>query len=173
MYIYKTFPINSSMWYLHCVWKHLSFLIYACALSDPLFLRFRAIWWYALVRDAVKHYHWNSTQVLWNMALAQSTLTCEFYEFTKGNGFKYTLIAPPLIEQRSETFCLNFWAFFFKAEESNYIKKSLARFLSRKTPNSDAGQTIAIRQRGFARGLSLLQISNQWTKRMSETNREF
>jgi len=65
LYIYKTVPRISSMWYLHCVSDHCTFVMHACALPKPLILRFSAILklfcplylWYVLIRDAVKHCH--------------------------------------------------------------------------------------------------------------------
>ena len=61
LYIYKTVPHISSVWYLHCVMKHRTFVIYACALSEVLISRSSAILksfcittgtnWYEIQRD--------------------------------------------------------------------------------------------------------------------------
>ena len=70
----------------------------------------------------------------------------EFSEFTKGNGIKHTLVAPyhPRSNGQAERFVQTFKQ-FFKAEGSNSIKQSLARFLFsyRTMPNSTTGQTPA------------------------------
>ena len=34
LYIHKTFPVISSMWYLQCVLEHCSLHVYACALPE-------------------------------------------------------------------------------------------------------------------------------------------
>ena len=62
LYIYKTIQVISSIWYLHCVLEYCRFVIYACALPEPLISRLRAIlkWffpcmWYVSVRDTARH----------------------------------------------------------------------------------------------------------------------
>ena len=63
-----------------------------------------------------------------------------------GNGIKHTLVAPyhPRSNGQAERFVQTFKQ-FFKAEGSDSIKQSLARFLFsyRTTPNSTTGQTPA------------------------------
>ena len=70
----------------------------------------------------------------------------EFTKFMKGNGIKHTLVAPyhPRSNGQAERFVQTFKQ-FFKAEGSDSIKQSLARFLFsyRTTPNSTTGQTPA------------------------------
>ena len=70
----------------------------------------------------------------------------EFSDFMKGNGIKHTLVAPyhPRSNGQAERFVQTFKQ-FFKAEGSDSIKQSLARFLFsyRTTPNSTTGQTPA------------------------------
>ena len=70
----------------------------------------------------------------------------EFSDFTRANGIKHTLVAPyhPRSNGQAERFVQTFKQ-FFKAEGSNSIKQSLARFLFsyRTTPNSTTGQTPA------------------------------
>ena len=86
----------------------------------------------------------NSTQMDRKMALTHST--CEFYEFTKGNGVSRTLIAPYQPRSYGQADVL-FWnvSVIFQGGGSNSIKKSLARVLFswRTTPNSVTGQTPA------------------------------
>ena len=36
LYIYKTVPVISSVWYLHCVLEHCTLVVYACAFPEPL-----------------------------------------------------------------------------------------------------------------------------------------
>ena len=43
IYIYKTIPLISSMWYIHRLLKHCAFVINACALPKSHILRFGAI----------------------------------------------------------------------------------------------------------------------------------
>ena len=70
----------------------------------------------------------------------------EFTKFMKGNVIKHTLVAPyhPRSNGQAERFVQTFKQ-FFKAEGSDSIKQSLARFLFsyRTTPNSTTGQTPA------------------------------
>ena len=70
----------------------------------------------------------------------------EFCKFMKANGIKHTLVAPyhPRSNGQAERFVQTFKQ-FFKAEDSDSIIQSLARFLfsNRKTPNSTTGQTPA------------------------------
>ena len=70
----------------------------------------------------------------------------EFTKFMKGNGIKHTLVAPyhPRSNGQAERFVQTF-KHFFKAEGSDSIKQSLARFLFsyRTTPTSTTGQTPA------------------------------
>ena len=70
----------------------------------------------------------------------------EFSDFMKGNGIKHTLVAPyhPRSNGQAERFVQTFKQ-FFKAEGSDSIKQSLARFLFsyRTTPNSTTVQTPA------------------------------
>ena len=57
LYIYKTVPHISSMWYLHCVLENCTFVIYACALLE-LQRHFEVIlheYWNELVRNTARH----------------------------------------------------------------------------------------------------------------------
>ena len=96
LYIFKTVPHISSMWYLHCVLKYCTFVIYACALFRTPYFKvqrhFEAIFsllthWQEIQRHIC---HENSIQMYHNTAWS----TCEFCEFTKGKGVKRTLITP-------------------------------------------------------------------------------
>ena len=70
----------------------------------------------------------------------------ECCKFMKANGIKHTLVAPyhPRSNGQAERFVQTFKQ-FFKAEDSDSIMQSLARFLFsyRTTPNSTTGQTPA------------------------------
>ena len=43
LYLFKSVPVVSSIWYLYCVLVRCVFNIYACALPEPLIPRFRAL----------------------------------------------------------------------------------------------------------------------------------
>ena len=70
----------------------------------------------------------------------------EFCKFMKANGIKHTLVAlyHPRSNGQTERFVQTFKQ-FFKAEDSDSIMQSLARFLFsyRTTPNNTTGQTPA------------------------------
>ena len=57
--LYKTVPVISSKWYLHYVLKHCTFVIYACALSEPLSSGFSAL---LKSFSVVSGMHWNEIQ---------------------------------------------------------------------------------------------------------------
>ena len=58
LYIYKTVPVISSVWYLHCVLEHCTFVVYACAFPEPLIFQVILFsMWYILLRDTAKYRH--------------------------------------------------------------------------------------------------------------------
>ena len=92
LYIFKTVPHISSLWYLHGVLKYCTFVIYACALFRTPYFKVQRhfVSFNALARDTARYCHENSIQMYHNMAQS----TCECCEFTKGKGVKRTLITP-------------------------------------------------------------------------------
>ena len=118
VYIYiRDFPHISFMWYLHCVLKHCTVVIYACALSELLISSFSATLksfcmntgtnWYEIQRDTAI----NSRHRCIQYGVGQSMRV--FCEFTRGNGVKHKLIAPhhPRSNCQAERFVQTFMAF--------------------------------------------------------------
>ena len=107
------------MWYLRCVLKHCTVVIYACALSELLISSFSAILksfcmntgtnWYEIQRNTAINTRHRCIQY----GVGQPMRV--FCEFTRGNGVKHKLIAPhhPRSNCQAERFVQTFMAFWY------------------------------------------------------------